>query len=309
MKTFRDFGIDVPDQFTGEKYTTCPKCSPTRKKKTAKCLSVNGDKGVWKCNHPECSWTGTLLEGKPDNSTQVHRQQPKTFSRPKYESQSAIPRKVVDYFASRCIPEDILEKYSIGYEKVWMPQLEKQVMAIAFPYFREGEVINVKHRDGRKNFRQTKGAEKIVYGLDCIQNQKEFIFTEGEIDKLTWSVLGLPCISVPDGAPDVETKNYESKFDYLVSIEEHVKQAEKIYLAFDSDGPGKKLEEEISRRIGREKCWKIKYPENCKDANSVAMDHGYDILYECYEAAEQYPVPGLIEIDSRRIPSLKSPFV
>lgn len=49
MKTFRDFGIDLPSSTRGpEVDTTCPKCSHTRRKKHAKCLSVNTDDGILK---------------------------------------------------------------------------------------------------------------------------------------------------------------------------------------------------------------------------------------------------------------------
>jgi len=51
MKTFLDYGIHIPSDATGQYYTTCPICSETRRKKNAKCLSVNVEEGVWKCHH------------------------------------------------------------------------------------------------------------------------------------------------------------------------------------------------------------------------------------------------------------------
>jgi phage/plasmid primase-like uncharacterized protein len=53
-----DFGIAVPSNATGEIKTTCPKCSPTRKKKKFPCLSVNLGKGAWHCWH--CGWSGGI---------------------------------------------------------------------------------------------------------------------------------------------------------------------------------------------------------------------------------------------------------
>src|SRR5690606_19067766 len=60
-KTFADFGIELPHGACGEVDVTCPQCSPTRKKKHARCLSVNADKGTWMCQH--CGWSGGLLQG------------------------------------------------------------------------------------------------------------------------------------------------------------------------------------------------------------------------------------------------------
>lgn len=54
--------------------------------------------------------------------------------------------------------------------------------AIAFPYLRNGEVVNVKYRTMDKSFRQVKGAEKILYGLDDIVGQDTIIIVEGEPD-------------------------------------------------------------------------------------------------------------------------------
>ncbi len=62
MSTFYDFRIDVPPGASGNVATTCPQCSHERKKKHARCLSVNVDKGVWHCWH--CHWTGSLRKRK-----------------------------------------------------------------------------------------------------------------------------------------------------------------------------------------------------------------------------------------------------
>ena len=57
--TYSDYNINIPNgKYTGQVYTTCPKCSHERKKKTDKCLGVNLDKQVWHCNH--CNWKGWL---------------------------------------------------------------------------------------------------------------------------------------------------------------------------------------------------------------------------------------------------------
>ena len=57
--TYADFNISIPHgRATGEVPTICPQCSHTRKKSNDKCLSVNLDKQVWRCNH--CNWSGFL---------------------------------------------------------------------------------------------------------------------------------------------------------------------------------------------------------------------------------------------------------
>jgi len=49
-----------------------------------------------------------------------------------------------------------------------MPQTQKEENTIKFNYMMGGELINIKYRDGRKNFKLYKGAEKIFYNIDSI---------------------------------------------------------------------------------------------------------------------------------------------
>jgi twinkle protein len=64
----------------------------------------------------------------------------------------------------------------------------------------------------------------------------------------------------------------------------------------DADEPGKKLEEELARRLGRERCKKVTYPEDCKDANEVLLKHGKDILRQVIENAQVFPVEGVFSV-------------
>ncbi|KAK3010669.1 hypothetical protein RJ639_011398, partial [Escallonia herrerae] len=139
---------------------------------------------------------------------------------------------------------------------------EKLGNAIAFTYRRNGVLVNCKYRSIlNKKFWQEKGAEKILYGLDNINSVDELIIVEGEIDKLSMEQAGLlTCVSVPDGAPQkVSAKE-------LPSLE----KASRIILATDSDIPGQALAEELARRLGRERCWLVRWPK--KDKYSYFKD-------------------------------------
>nr|WP_232442860.1 hypothetical protein [Burkholderia ubonensis] len=84
MKTWSDLGIDTRGHVSGEVKTTCPKCSPHRKKKSYRCLNLNLDKSVWNCWH--CGWSGTLKSGewqKPE----VRR----VYSKPKFVKAETVP--------------------------------------------------------------------------------------------------------------------------------------------------------------------------------------------------------------------------
>lgn len=46
-----------------------------------------------------------------------------------------------------------------------------------------GEVVNVKYRTLDKRFRQVKGADKILYGLDDVVGQDTIIIVEGMLQR------------------------------------------------------------------------------------------------------------------------------
>jgi putative DNA primase/helicase len=58
VHTWADVGIELPDSATGEVRTTCPQCSPSRRKNRDACLAVNAVTGTWLCHH--CGWKGGL---------------------------------------------------------------------------------------------------------------------------------------------------------------------------------------------------------------------------------------------------------
>lgn len=67
----------------------------------------------------------------------------------------------------------------------------------------------------------------------------------------------------------------------------------RIILATDNDPPGQALAEELARRLGRERCWQVRWPKKdelsfFKDANEVLKYMGADALKRIVEKAEPY---------------------
>jgi twinkle protein len=212
--------------------------------------------------------------------------------------------EVMRWFLDRGITEEVVRRNRIGFVRQhYMPQLEARVACIAFPYYWGGELVNIKYRAlAAKAFIQEKDAEKILYGLDDIVGAEDVIIVEGECDKLAVEVAGLKnVISVPDGAPkqlSEKPSEDDAKFEYLKNCADALLAVKgKFILAVDNDGPGTVLEEELARRIGKERCWRVQWPDGqdvaCKDANEVLRLHGPEVLRECIAAAEPYPISGL----------------
>lgn len=278
-------GIDVAHAIGVEVKALCPRCSHTRKKATQKCLNVNTETGVWHCWH--CDWSGKARDSAASNG--IRHPLPKTYTKPP-PLNPALSQGALRWFIERGITPEVLQRNRITTAAVFMPQLGHEVTAVAFPYYRGGEAINCKYRDREKNFRMVAGAERLLYGYDDIQPTT--IIVEGEMDKLACEVAGfVNCVSVPDGAPAANAKNLETKFDFLDDA--RLQEVTHWIVAVDNDAPGQRLQEELTRRFGPEKCKLVTWPEHCKDANDVLMQHGPITLRECIEAARPMPIVGV----------------
>jgi twinkle protein len=207
------------------------------------------------------------------------------------------------WITARGISAATVRRNRIWATRNYIPALGAEVDCIAFPYFRAGELVNIKFRAlAEKAFAQVKGAEKILYGLDDIGDSKEAMIVEGELDKLSVEEAGIHnVLSVPDGAPENvktgEPNPGDAKFAFLANCAEYLERLDRIVLAVDADGPGLALQEELARRLGKERCWRVRWPDSgdvqCKDANEALLMHGTDVLRECIDAAEPYPIVGL----------------
>lgn len=288
MKTFGDYGIDLKGRTGAEVKTVCPKCSQARKKKAYPCLNVNTEKGVWHCWH--CEWAGSL---------QGEWQAPKIkkiYAKPK--AVEGLSNTWRDWLNRRGITNEVMKRNKISSGPVYMPQIEAEADSIQFPYFASGDLVNIKYRDMSKNFRMHAGAQRVLYGIDDIKGAARAVIVEGEIDKLSAEVADFKaCVSVPDGAPSVETKNYESKFDYLETSSAILAGIKQFVIAVDNDAPGRKLQDELVRRLGAERCFTVSWPEGCKDANDTLIKHGPGVLHYILLNAKPCPVAGIFSVE------------
>jgi twinkle protein len=118
------------------------------------------------------------------------------------------------------------------------------------------------------------------------------------MDKLSVETAGYQnCVSVPNGAPPVNAKEYASHFDFVnwdtLAGKQHV-------LFTDMDEPGRKLEAELARRLGPENCLRVIPPFGCKDANDVLVKHGAVALADLIAKAQPFPISGVYDADQIR---------
>ena len=278
--TFADAGIALTGEAnsSGERHVECPQCSPTRKKKNMRSLRVNERNGRWKCYHPSCSWTGALEQPKSVFRPPLK----KIFDRPDY-THGDLPKDVYDYLVNkRKLSPDALKQAGVGFNA--------NKKAITFPYLKNGKVVNVRYRGQKKKIWQSTNAEQVLWGHDLICAEKPLVITEGELDRITMDTI------FPEGEYiNTSVPNGSQSFEFLENCEEKLALPTKIILAGDSDEPGQKMIDELARRLGKESCWRVRWPEDCNDANETLMKIGPLGVEEAIEGAEPWPIESIHE--------------
>lgn len=320
-----DLGIKLSRRGGSEK-TKCPQCSDGRKNKNDKPLSVNITTGEFNCHN--CGWKGNVRAFE-------RKREQKNYIKPDQNLIKAIAlkEKTELYFKSRGISTETLERFMIFSKQEWMPQAQKEENCICFPYIRDGELVNIKFRDARKNFKMVKDAELIFYNLQTIGEKKKVIITEGEIDAMSVYESGIgkkydndvtrkdedtgeileeavhpyseyAVVSVPNGASkgNQELVYLDNCADWFIGLHE-------IVIATDNDEAGKTLRDELIRRLGVERCKTINYPieecvplgnglkRRCKDLNEVLIYLGKEVVINTIFNAQSIPVDGIYYLE------------
>ncbi len=278
IEEFNQYGLAE-----GKAQSECPLCSSNRKKgnEAKKCASLDWKLGMGTCHN--CDSVFQLHTFKRKGETE------KEYVKPVSVATGIQSEKIIKWFSDRGISQQTLNELRITDGPEWMPQTQKSEHTIQFNYFIGNQLTNIKYRDGRKNFKLFKGAEKIFYNIDAIVGYEYCIIAEGEMDVCALHEAGLHnAISVPNGA----TLN-RNNLDYLDNCIDYFEDKEKVILAVDNDEAGQALQQELVRRLGAEVCFMVDF-DDCKDANEYLLKHGAEALGKCIARAKAVPLENVI---------------
>ena len=281
---------------TGQHRYTCPWCSPTRKKKHDTCLAVNRgyDSILYSCHHGDCGASGVVwLQEKNKGYAKLEDRTPMKAA----SDYDSLDERHYEFLTSRGISAATAAKFKLVGDDY------KGIPALGFLYFdKDGKPQAIKHRKlSEKGFVCTNGPASF-FGLDRIKKGDDLVIVEGEMDVLALAEAGVNAISVPNGAGLKVTEgridpSEDKKFKFLWDAKEYVDAAKRIVIATDADAPGEALAEEIARRVGKERCWRVSFPEGSKDSNDVLLKQGTDALRKAVSEPTAWPVQGLYDAE------------
>lgn len=294
---FEQIGVDT--ELIRNKATTCPKCSDHRKKSNQRCLSVNLRFGTYYCNH--CGFKGRVdsdewIKRGGEMEQRQHNFQPMVQSKKLYrepiDHYGEISAEARAYLNARMISDETIDRNRITSHEIFgKPH-------IAFRSYFNNKLRRVKYRGlAEKTFTQEPDCKPVLYKLDDIISTEDCIITEGEIDALSWEEVGLTNAVSLDAGASAEGQSTDGKFKCIEMSARYLLDKKMIYLALDNDAPGRYTAEKLASRLGVDRCLKIEYPDDCKDANDVLVKYGKERLLECLHNSSKVQISDITMMD------------
>lgn len=279
MNTIEWSKIDLKGKTSGQVKLVCPGCTPDRKNKRDRSLSVNVSKGVAKCHHCEA------ISIRDNNEVEIKKEY--KIPAQTWHNYTKLSDSMVKWCESRGIRQGTLQQLNVSEEEYFQPQAGKKMNNIVFNYFEGDVLVNKKYRSGSKNFTQTSQTKPIFYNINAAVGQKEVYIVEGEFDVLAMHQCGYKnTISIPNGANDND--------DFWINCERYLQDVDKFYICTDNDDKGEVVSEKIAQRLGRYRCERVHFKN--KDANDDLLE-GEDVLKNSINNSKKYPASGTFTVE------------
>lgn len=275
----------------------CPSCNARDEDSFSLVIDADGLGFTGNCHRGKCGHTvGAKL--KPAGGMPYQR---KEQFRPPASHAPEVTEPgfdVYSWFGRRGINADTVDMFGVYsmphkfYDKVVHD-------SVVFPYVFKGKVVNRKYRgfDNKGLMGQEYQPLPTLFNIDAVTEPDEIVWVEGECDVMAVHQAGYPqVVSLKDGAPTKESEEGETggkRFEALSTHHEVLAKVKKFVLAGDMDGPGEILKRELARRLGRNKCWLVLWPNGYKDANETLLKAGEAAVQDAIANAQPYPIEGI----------------
>jgi len=291
-----DKNIFLNDYSIGKHQCLCPFCSSTRKSahKKQKVFAVWIENGIATYNCIHCAEHGFIVEKEFIK---------KTYDLPNVIVKDNLGEKAKEFFNNRDLSIENAKKLGIYIEG---KKFSKPM--IAYPYFKNGLIVNVKYRGIlEKTFTQETNGEPVFYNYDNCFGKKEIIIVEGENDCLAMIEAGFDnVVSVPAGSigKEIDLNDGGKKFDFIKNSQPLIDSCDKFVLALDNDESGQCMTKALIDRLGRGKCKLVDWslydtPTPCKDANDF-LKVDKNIIVDAINIAKPLPLRSVVRCNDNQ---------
>ena len=212
----------------------------------------------------------------------------------------ALSVELIEYLKTRGISQQTAEELGCFETSAYFPQEGKRLPAIAFNYTNKGRPYAQKLRSYPLKHHVCNGSPQTLFNANRQASWEEVILVEGEFDAVACAEAGIQAMSVPHGALNKKPEPDDRENGKLMWLKHHsddFKDTKKVTIFCDRDEQGDILADEVARRIGRDRCFKVHLPNDCKDANDILIKHGADALRDAIAEAKPWPIEGLHDAD------------
>lgn len=178
-----------------------------------------------------------------------------------------------DYLTSRGFTAEVVQQWQLGYVLDPLPGHERFKGRLAIPYLTPAGPVKLKFRclqnhdckdEGHPKYDQESSSGTYLYGANDFALDSSFIcITEGELDKLSLSVAGVPSVGI-DGA-----NKWLPHWAYCFE------GYEEVIVLEDGDEAGAKFVRNVTHHLYNTRV--ITFPEG-EDVNSYLVEHGPEAL-------------------------------
>jgi DNA primase len=173
----------------------------------------------------------------------------------------ALPERIRTYLNQRCIPDEIIKKFKIGWNgsAITIPIYNRQGEFLFFKYRRDPE-----EQGDKAKYWYDPDTSAELYGWENI-NEHFVVLCEGEFDRLVLESKGIPAITSTSGAGTFK--------------DEWIKDLEKIpnlYICYDNDDIGKDSSQKIAEKLPRVKIVSLPKEDDIKDVTDFIKLKGID---------------------------------
>lgn len=198
-----------------------------------------------------------------------------------------LTKEAIAYAKERGISEATLKAYGVCSDTRG---------AISFPYYDAfGQLGMVKHwglkpkNDGSKDTWVSADPVQCLYGKDVCDPEKvsQLVICEGEWDAMSLYALGIPAVSVPMGASNLQWITLD--YHYLSHFDD-------IVLLMDNDEVGQKAAKDIISRLGQERTINVRLP--LKDANDMLKAGRGGEIRKLIDTTTREPIAEIVDPDS-----------